>query len=230
MDRTLYPGVENNWDDAAFREVILGHLDGGSKDVLDLGAGAGIVPHMNFREKAKKMCGVDPDPRVVDNPFLDEGIVGFGEAIPYPDDSFDVVFADNVFEHLERPAEVFAEARRVLRKGGVFLAKTPNRFHYVPLIASITPHPFHEWVNARRGREESDTFPTHYRANTPRAVRALARSEGFSRVECTLIESRPEYLRRNPVTYFAGWAYERTVNGLPFMRPFRVVMICEAYT
>ena len=81
---------------------------------------------MNFRGHARRLCGIDPDPRVAANPYLDEGQVGVGESIPYPDASFDVVFADNVLEHLPDPAAVFAAVTRVLRPGGVFLGKTPN--------------------------------------------------------------------------------------------------------
>jgi SAM-dependent methyltransferase len=215
MDRNLYPESGDNWDDVAFREVILRHLEDRPDAILDLGAGAGIVPQMGFKGLAGRVCGVDPDPRVVDNPYLDEGVQGVGEEIPYPDGTFDLVFSDNVLEHLERPEEVFREVRRVLRDGGVFITKTPNRRHYVPLVASLTPHRFHQWVNARRGRDAEDTFPTFYRANTPGAVRRLAEITGFSGVTYTLLEGRPEYLRRNPLTYLAGFVYERIVNVYP---------------
>jgi SAM-dependent methyltransferase len=128
IDRSLYSNYARNWDDELFRQRILRYLTGDTV-VLDFGAGAGIVPQMNFRGHARRLCGIDPDPRVADNPYLDEGQVGVGELIPYPDASFDVVFADNVLEHLPDPAAVFAEVARVLRPGGVFLGKTPNKWH-----------------------------------------------------------------------------------------------------
>ena len=55
---------------------------------------------MNFRGLAARVCGVDLDPRVVDNPMLDEGKIADAGGIPYPDAAFDLVFADNVLEHL----------------------------------------------------------------------------------------------------------------------------------
>ena len=127
MDRVLYPRHTTNWDDQLFREIIATHIRPDST-VLDLGAGAGIVPQMNFRGLASRVCGVDPDPRVAENQYLDEAKVGLGDAIPYPDDTFDVVFADNVLEHLEHPDQVFREVARVLKPGGIFLTKTPNRW------------------------------------------------------------------------------------------------------
>lgn len=118
LDAKLYPHFQKNWDDSLFRERILSHLTGADLTILDLGAGAGIVEAMNFKGHAREVCGLDPDPRVVDNPYLDEGKVGVGESIPYPDGRFDLVFADNVLEHLPDPDRVFAEVARVLRRGG----------------------------------------------------------------------------------------------------------------
>jgi SAM-dependent methyltransferase len=226
MDRTLYPGVEDHWDDQAFRRRILRWL-GPERHVLDLGAGSGIVTQMDFKGLACRVCGVDPDPRVVQNPYLDEGKVGLGEKIPYADETFDVVFADNVLEHMAEPALVFSEVYRVLRTGGAFLMKTPNRAHYVPTIARLTPHRFHEWVNRLRGRHEADTFPTRYRANTPRVIHRLSADAGFREVSVELMESRPEYTRINPATYVVGWLYERAVNNLSPLRRFRVLLIAE---
>lgn len=228
MDRTFYPDHHDNWDDDMFRAAVLERV--GTRRglrILDLGAGAGIIPQMNFGGLGHWVAGVDPDPRVLDNPYLDEARVGYAENIPYEDASFDLVVADNVLEHLPDPEAAFREVRRVLRTGGEFLAKTPNRFHYVPLIAAATPHWFHEWVNRRRGRRNEDTFPTLYRANSRRAVAELGRKAGFREVVVTLHEGRPEYLRMTALTYAAGIAYERLVNASAAFEGIRVILIAR---
>lgn len=224
MDRRLYPGVGRNWDDELFRERILSTLEE-EHALLDVGAGAGIVPQMNFRGEAARVCGVDPDPRVAENPHLDEGRVGMGEEIPWEDSSFDVVVADNVLEHLDRPTEVFTEVARVLRPGGRFLAKTPNRTHYMPLIARLTPHGFHRWVNRLRGREAEDTFPTRYRANCRADLERIAAESGLVVDSVELVEGRPEYMRLSPPTYVVGWLYERLVNRFESLAPMRILMV-----
>lgn len=224
IDNTFYPNHGKNWDDILLRDRIAARLSPDSV-VLDLGAGAGIVSHMNFRGLAARVCGVDLDPRVAQNPFLDEGKVADGGRIPYPGASFDLVFADNVLEHLAEPQEVFAEIARVMKPGGIFLFKTPNKWHYMPLIAHLTPHSFHRWINRKRGRAEEDTFPTLYRANSRGSIERLAAAAGFEVEKIELVEGRPEYLRIHPMTYLLGLAYERLVNGLPFLAFLRVVLI-----
>ncbi|MFV2065809.1 MAG: class I SAM-dependent methyltransferase [Pirellulales bacterium] len=224
LDALLYPHLGAGWDNKMFREEMLGVVDGHAL-VLDLGAGAGIIPEMRLSGHVGKVCGVDPDASVLGNPYLDEAIVGRAESIPYPDGHFDLVVANNVLEHLEFPERAFEEIARVLKPGGRCVAKTPNRWHYVPIIASCTPHRFHEWINERRGRRASDTFPTHYRVNSRAAVHRLAARAGLIVERLVLIEGRPEYLRMTVPTYLAGWLYERCVNRLPGMWRFRAVML-----
>jgi SAM-dependent methyltransferase len=224
IDRRFYADFRDNWDDELFRNAILDFAQREWK-VLDLGAGAGIVRPMNIRGRVRTVCGLDPDPRVLTNSALDEGYVGIGEHLPFEDESFDLIFSDNVLEHLLNPTVVFREIWRTLKPGGAFLFKTPNRLHYVPTIARLTPHSAHKFVNRLRGRAHDDTFPTHYRANSPAAIRRLADETDFEVDQLRLIEGRPEYLRMSALTYVAGLAYERLVNSSTSLSPFRVVMI-----
>lgn len=226
LDRWFYPAVTRNWDDHLFAARIRAVLTPDSC-VLDLGAGAGIVTAMNFRGEARRVCGIDLDTRVTENPFLDEGRVCDANSIPYPDESFDLIFSDNVFEHLDQPELVLREAARVLKPGGRLLFKTPNRRHYMPLIARMTPHRFHQFVNRLRGRAEADTFPTFYRANTPQDIRDLASSSGFWVRQIELFESRPEYLRLTVPSYLLGIAYERAVNHFAGLDVFRILLIAD---
>ncbi len=70
MDRKLYPGYENRWDDQLFRDEILQIL---RKDhtILDLGAGVGIIPMMDFRQRATLIFGIDADKLFLQNRYLD---------------------------------------------------------------------------------------------------------------------------------------------------------------
>ena len=50
-------------------------------------------------------------------------------ALPYPDESFDVVIAIEVFEHLHSPAVAIRECHRVLTADGVLILSIPFLFH-----------------------------------------------------------------------------------------------------
>ena len=123
--------------------------------VLDIGAGAGELNGYNYRGRVKRVVGIDLDPRVTENPLLDQGVVGSAYELPFADNSFDLAFCIYVLEHIDKSQCFADEVARVLKPGGVFLCLTPNKFHYVPLIASMTPHNFHEWYNRWRGRADS---------------------------------------------------------------------------
>lgn len=226
LDRKAYPSLGENWDNVLFAECVLAAASP-TATILDLGAGAGIVPQLDFRGKVGRVCGVDLDPRVTKNSFLDEGVVGLADAIPYPDETFDLVLSANVLEHLSDPVTSFREVARVLKPGGRFFTKSPSRWHYMPIIARMTSHGIHRVVNAWRGRQPEDTFPTFYAVNTRHALRAVAREAGLRVDAIRLIEGRPEYLRMNGMTYLAGIAYERVVNASEWLAPFRIVMIAE---
>lgn len=226
LDARWYPGFIGNWDDELLRAAILERLTPQSR-VLDLGAGAGIVAQMNFRDHAQHVAGVDLDPRVTSNPYLHEAKVGSAESVPFVDATFDLVFADNVLEHLPDPEQAFREIARVLRPGGRFIGKTPNKWHYMPMIARLTPHGFHRFYNRLRGRAGEDTFPTRYRANAPGDIRRLAAAAGLEVESVRLVEGRPEYLRITPLTYAIGRMYERAVNLIPGLHRFRILLLVE---
>jgi len=224
MDETFYPNFKDYWDDDLYRVRLLEFIND-ETDVLDLGAGAGILNQMNFRGIARHICGIDLDPRVLENSFLDDAKVSDGKTIPYPDESFNLVFCDNVFEHLSDPLEVFNEVKRVLKPEGLFLFKTPSKFHYMPIISTVTPHWFHEKFGKILGREPDDTFPTHYRVNSRKSVKSFAAKAKFSVENIEHVEARPEYLRFTGFTYFLGMIYERAVNSIKIFSPMRILLI-----
>lgn len=224
FDGCFYPDFGDNWDEILFRDKVLDYVDE-NKKVLDLGAGAGINEHLDLKGVAALVCGIDTDDRVLHNPFLDEAKIASAESIPYEGGTFDVVVCDNVLEHLMNPKKVFREVHRVLKRKGWFIFKTPNRYHYVTLVAKLTPHWFHVFYNKVRGRRDEDTFPTCYKANVARRLVDLSESTGFEIGAIKLVEGRPEYLRVCSPLYLMGILYEKFVNSSDVLRNFRVLII-----
>ncbi len=226
LDKYFYPEFQDNWDNKLFRDRVIEYINSNSK-VLDLGAGAGIIEQCNFKGLASVVYGIDLDNRVLKNPYLDEAKLGSAESIPYDDQSFDIVICNNVLEHLSNPAVVFKEVHRVLRRDGFLIAKTPNKFHYVSILARLTPHWFHKFYNRLRGRQEEDTFPTFYRINSYKEIVYYVQKTGFKIEKIELIEGRPEYLRINCFTYLFGILYEKIVNSSEVFCNFRVLLVAS---
>jgi dolichol-phosphate mannosyltransferase len=99
-----------------------------SDTVVDLGCGYGeFLNHLS----AARRIGVDlnPDSAGMLEPGVEFHEGRAGDLRFLADNSVDVVFTSNLLEHLQSKAEVertIAEARRVLKPGGHFIAMGPN--------------------------------------------------------------------------------------------------------
>jgi SAM-dependent methyltransferase len=57
---------------------------------------------------------------------LDARLIDDAAALPFPNESFDVVVALEVLEHVIAPLSAADEVKRVLRPGGTFIVTVPN--------------------------------------------------------------------------------------------------------
>jgi SAM-dependent methyltransferase len=136
-------------------------------------------------------------------------VCGLSEALPFYNESFDLVCCSWVLEHLENPQSVFAEISRVLAPDGSFVFVTPNRQHPLLLVNRLLRCTAGRLVPRLYGRSEDDTFPALYKANTPRCIRTLFLSSGFHLEELVLVGD-PSYLAFGEVPYHLACALERT--------------------
>lgn len=196
-------------------------LVGPGDRLLDAGCGSGRLFTYNLRGRASLVVGVDTSPDVAHNPNIDAPLRASLTVLPFASETFDLIICKHVLEHLADPKAAFRELARVLSPQGRLLLLTPNRFHYVPLLASLLPHRVHRLVASGRGLTPADVHPTVYRANTPRRLRRLARQAGLRVVGLRVFETAPVYLAFHPLAFALGVAYERLVNrfeALSFLR------------
>jgi ubiquinone/menaquinone biosynthesis C-methylase UbiE len=142
--------------------------------VLDLGCGTGSLSLVAKRaEQGIELVGLDPDAKALARArrkAAQAGVAiafeqGFGDALPFPDASFDRVLSSFMFHHLEsgeKPA-VLRELRRVLRAGGsVHVVDFAGAGHGLGALLARLVH-----------REES------LRSNTDDGLPRLMREAGF---------------------------------------------------
>jgi len=98
--------------------------------ILDVGCGLGLYVRA-MSAYSSDVHGVDVDPeRVAQASALLPNIrEALAEALPYPDDTFDLVFSNEVLEHVASDRVAVREAWRVLKPGGRLAAFVPNRWY-----------------------------------------------------------------------------------------------------
>lgn len=147
--------------------------------VLDLGAGRGAAFHddgIPYRKSLRELqghcaevIGCDVDPVVLTNPSLDRAfLIDQAGHLDLEDNSVDLILCDFVLEHIPDPQGFATEVGRVLKPGGWFCARTPNKWGYIAMSSRIIPERLHDFVLrlVQPNRKKEDTFPTNYKINT----------------------------------------------------------------
>lgn len=213
------------WTDGTteFHALCAENLSG---KILEVGSGP-ENPTTQFVAGLGTLTGLDVDPAVLDNRMLKFAQVFDGvEPFPFSDESFDSCVSNYVVEHVTNPRLHLSEIYRVLKPGGVYVLRTPNRWHYVALAASILPHAMHRaMANRLRGLSNArDPYPTVYAMNSRRRIERFAVQSGFRVETLRMVEKEPMYgLIARPL-FVALVAYERCVNATEALGCFRANM------
>jgi ubiquinone/menaquinone biosynthesis C-methylase UbiE len=167
---------------------------------LDVGSGSrlhngyGVPSPKELAARCREVIGLDFErEHLAQNEALSSFVVGGGDAIPFPDNRFELITANMVLEHLENPAAVFSEIHRVLTPGGRFVFVTPNKHHPLVRCVSLFLRPATQRVLAHRieGRPLEHIFPTFYRANTVETIHTLATTTGFKAESVSIVRNIP---------------------------------------
>ncbi len=119
-------------------ERISGEKIAGKK-ILEIGSGFGIFTIVTNKTYGADSYGVEPGSEGFGGSYelsqtilKDSGVdpkrvkMGVGESLPFPDNSFDIVYSTNVLEHVTDPAKVISEAIRVTKSGGFIQIVFPS--------------------------------------------------------------------------------------------------------
>ena len=193
--------------------------------VLNVGAGPTADSKVrSLKGEVKQVIGVDIDEVVLENTDLDQAFLIQNGKLPFPDNYFDLAWADYVLEHVQEPLTFLKEIQRVLKLNASFFFRTPNKYHYVSLIARVTPHRFHELcANRVRGLPSGshEPYPTYYLINDRRTIEKMALNMGFRKSEFKFVEAEPSYLVFHPSAFLLGIFYERMVNRFELLSGIR---------
>src|SRR5690349_22210387 len=221
VDNAMYDRMADGWGEESgflnalaalnparfgyMRRVLLEelHLAPLGLRALDVGCGGGLLAE-EFARLGFAVVGVDPSEKslavarahAADQRLAIAYYCATGEALPFGNDRFDVVYCCDVLEHVNDVGQVIGETARVLRPGGTYLYDTINRTLQSRLIVikllqdwrwtALMPPGLHDWkmfirpAELRRELERCGLVPGGMtglmpRANPFRLVRVLLR-------------------------------------------------------
>lgn len=139
--------------------------------ILDFGCGDGHRVYQLLENTYKNSFGFDKRNYMQGEMFKifrnDQNMFNFKYAddgcLPFPDNYFDLIISDYVFEHVLEQDQAFREIHRILKKGGVSVHVMPGKWQmiephiWVPLgglIKSYTYYYFWAWLGIRKPRHK----------------------------------------------------------------------------
>ncbi len=218
------------------------YLEAEGKDVLDLGAGFGLEAILVAIYGARRVLATEIDHDMVrvgqqladrlDPPLTHfESRYGDGISMELPGESFDGVMANCVISHVRDLEGFLAEARRLLRPGGIFFLSDENNSLFLPARPrrrrgwrSMEREPDGPYFAARRAMI-AERFPD---LDAPRLLEATRRTRGFVGEEVHqgvreflatgAVAREPAFLYRHPAD---GQYPERELNPFWLAQRFR---------
>lgn len=203
----MIPGLKHAQD--TYTDTLLSYVNQTSR-WLDLGCGHQILQEWMPQcvqaqtiivERSKIIVGIDYDYfSLQEQKAIKNRILGDIQRLPFKNNSFNLITANMVVEHIENPAAVLTEVHRVLEPNGFFIFHTPNLLSYTTVFSLMIPKVLKQkLIKFLEKRNEKDIFSTYYRMNSPKIIRSLAQKNGFNVHELNLVESSAAIIMLGPL-------------------------------
>ncbi|MDH5671670.1 MAG: methyltransferase domain-containing protein [Myxococcales bacterium] len=188
-------------------DVVLPLCEG--RSVLEVGCGTGLILE-RLAQRAQYACGVDLSSgmlRMARDRGL-EGVLGSATALPFADESFDLVCSFKVLAHVPDIGSALAEIARVTKPGGQMVLEFYNPWSLRYAAKRLAgPQPISD------GRTEADVYT---RWDSPRAIEHWLPTgvelEGFRGVR---VVTPAAFVHRIPVVAPVLAAVERVALDSP---------------
>lgn len=128
---TDYRVVRNLVRHANFEKARVLEVGAGTgRDSARISEAGGIVCALDYSEEALKLMERTAGAGVM-------SVCGDARSLPFPDETFDIVFHQGLLEHFRRPPALLDEHVRVLKRGGILLVDVPQRYHYYTVLKHV---------------------------------------------------------------------------------------------
>lgn len=147
------------------KEIVLMIPTG--QDILDVGAGDGVLAGLLLKD-AKTLTAMDVSMKRIKRCAETCGnghfIVGDAEELPFKGESFDLIIASELIEHLIEPERFLLSSYHVLKRGGTLIISTPSALFYENNLSEVL-------------KEQ------HLHTFSPMKLRLLLKKTGFKPIE-----------------------------------------------
>lgn len=184
--------------------------------ILNIGAGKSpVIEDLLVAEGRSFVCDrADVDDCAVDHPNVGQCWQASVEDLePVASETYSVVFANYVLEHVSDIGAAAREIFRVVEPGGYFVASLPNPRAPEFRVSNMTPLAVHEWF---RGKE---AWPTVYAYGNLQKLATIFESAGFEWLQTEQFSATIQYTAGLPIARPAAQAYDWLLNKIQF-RPW----------
>jgi SAM-dependent methyltransferase len=201
-----------------YYEALAARLVTAGCEWADIGCGRDIFPRnpglaKELVSRAGYVFGIDPDPNIKENPFINEAFHGIVEDCTTPR-RFDVITMRMVAEHIVDPDRAIAKIAELMKPGGKLLIYTPYKWAAMSVVASLIPfrwhHPLKQLIWDAEAR---DTFPTAYKLNTRADLDRYASAHGLTERYFSRLDDCRVFTRYRWINY-GELSIQRVLKGL----------------
>jgi ubiquinone/menaquinone biosynthesis C-methylase UbiE len=155
---------------------------------------------LEWAKRRSELAGYTPDLQVSD-----------AERLPFPDNTFDIVYSYGVMHHSPDTPQCIGEARRVLKPGGALRIMI---YHH-PSLTGLMLWLRYGWL---RGKSLRETVRDRLESPGTKSYtedEARAMLQGFEQIEMRQVFSPGDLLLNEPSARFQGWAYRMVWHLYP---------------
>lgn len=171
-----------------------------SGSILDFGCGQGRFLSMLSTLKFSELAGADLMNKPSELPKTFQWLqTDLNKELAFEPESFDVIIAIEVIEHLENPRAVVRELRRILRPGGYLIMSTPNNESIRSLLSLILKGHFVSFL-------EKD-YPAHITALNSLDIKRICAESHFDDISF-------HYIKKGLIPGLKGITWQQLSFGL----------------
>ncbi|MFA5644715.1 MAG: methyltransferase domain-containing protein [Patescibacteria group bacterium] len=185
--------------------IIIINIGAGKSQVIEE---ALITKGINF-----KLDRLDIRESEIDAPYFRKSYKCSIENCPeLINNSYDLAFANYVFEHLEHLSLAIKEVARILKPNSIFVLSIPNPQALEFKIAQKTPLAFHQTIRGEKIDETHEAFTTFYSYKSIKELINIFYKNSFSLKKSYYRSFLYGYLYRFPVLSILARLYDYLVN------------------